>query len=96
MNSRLMKYETVVGKRFVLNADNPEAEVVFDERYEYVKIEDLQGVDNIAVYINDAEEDDYVLLHNSIEFQDIAVKKIRVRLINNLGIDYRVQAIVMR
>jgi len=96
MNSRLMKYNEVRGVRFVLTKDKTEAEVVFDERYEYIRIEDLQSTNNIAVYINDAEEDDYVLLHNIIEFQDIAVKKIKVRLINNLNINYDVQVIVMR
>jgi len=98
MNNRLMKYNEVKGIRFTLTKDKPEAEVVFDERYEYVKIEDLKSVDNIAVYINDCAEDDYVLLHNSIEFQDISVNKIRVKFINNLNINYNytIQAILMR
>lgn len=93
---RLMKYNEVKGVRFTLTADKTEDEIVLDKQYEYVKIEDLQGVNNIAVYINDADEDDYVQLKDTIEFEDIAVKKIKVKYINNLGIDYNVQAILMR
>lgn len=96
MNNRLMKYETVKGIRFTLTKDKPEAEVVFDERYEYIKMEDLCGTNNIAVYINDCAEDDYVLLRDTLIFEDIAVNKIKVKFINNLGIPYQVQAILMR
>lgn len=93
---RLMKYNEVKGVRFTLTGDKPEDEIILDEQYEYVKIEDLQGASNIAVYINDAKEDDYVILKDTIEFEDIAVKKIKVKYINNLGVDYTVQAILMR
>lgn len=93
---RFMKYNEVKGIRFTLTGDKPEDEIILDEQYEYVKIEDLQGASNIAVYINDAKEDDYVILKDTIEFEDIAVKKIKVKYINNLGVDYTVQAILMR
>lgn len=93
---RLMKYNEVKGVRFTLTGDKPEDEIILDKQYEYVKIEDLQGASNIAVYINDAKEDDYVILKDTIEFEDIAVKKIKVKYINNLGVDYTVQAILMR
>ena len=59
---RFMKYNEVKGIRFTLTGDKPEDEIILDEQYEYVKIEDLQGASNIAVYINDAKEDDYVIL----------------------------------
>lgn len=91
-----MKYNEVKGVRFTLTGDKPEDEIILDKQYEYVKIEDLQGASNIAVYINDAKEDDYVILKDTIEFEDIAVKKIKVKYINNLGVDYTVQAILMR
>lgn len=91
-----MKYNEVKGIRFTLTGDKPEDEIILDEQYEYVKIEDLQGASNIAVYINDAKEDDYVILKDTIEFEDIAVKKIKVKYINNLGVDYTIQAILMR
>lgn len=94
--NRLMKYNEVKGVRFTLTSDKPEDEIILDEQYEYVKIEDMQGASNIAVYINDAKEDDYVILKDTIEFEDIAVKKIKVKYINNLGIDYTIQAILMR
>ncbi|MFR1823081.1 hypothetical protein [Clostridium saudiense] len=93
---RFMKYNEVKGIRFTLTGDKPEDEIILDEQYEYVKIEDLQGASNIAVYINDAKEDDYVILKDTIEFEDIAVKKIKVKYINNLGVDYTIQAILMR
>ena len=93
---RFMKYNEVKGIRFTLTGDKPEDEIILDEQYEYVKIEDLQGASNIAVYINDAKEDDYVILQDTIEFEDIAVKKIKVKSINNLGVDYTIQAILMR
>lgn len=93
---RFMKYNEVKGSRFTLTGDKPEDEIILDEQYEYVKIEDLQGASNIAVYINDAKEDDYVILKDTIEFEDIAVKKIKVKYINNLGVDYTIQAILMR
>ena len=93
---RFMKYNEVKGIRFTLTGDKPEDEIILDEQYEYVKIEDLQGASNIAVYINDAKEDDYVILKDTIEFEDIAVKKIKVKYINNLGADYTIQAILMR
>lgn len=91
-----MKYNEVKGVRFTLTGDKPEDEIILDKQYEYVKIEDLQGASNIAVYINNAEEDDYIILKDIIEFEDIAVKKIKVKYINNLGVDYTVQAILMR
>ena len=93
---RFMKYNEVKGIRFTLTGDKPEDEIILDEQYEYVKIEDLQGASNIAVYINDAKEDDYVILKDTIEFEDIAVKKIKVKYRNNLGVDYTIQAILMR
>lgn len=62
-----MKYNEVKGVRFTLTSDKPEDEIILDEQYEYVKIEDIQGGNNIAVYIN-----------------------------NYLGVDYTVQAILMR
>ena len=88
---RFMKYNEVKGIRFTLTGDKPEDEIILDEQYEYVKIEDLQGASNIA-----AKEDDYVILKDTIEFEDIAVKKIKVKYINNLGVDYTIQAILMR
>ncbi len=91
-----MKYNEVKGLRFTLTGDKPEDEIILDEQYEYVKIEDLQGASNIAIYINNAKEDDYIILKDTIEFEDIAVKKIKVKYINNLGVDYTVQAILMR
>ena len=93
---RLMKYNEVKGIRFTLTVDKTEDEIILDKQYEYVKIEDLQGASNIAVYINNAKEDDYIILKDTIEFEDIAVKKIKVKYINNLGIDYTVQAILMK
>ena len=93
---RFMKYNEVKGIRFTLTDEKLEDEIDLKEQYEYVKIEDLQGASNIAVYINDAKEDDYVILKDTIEFEDIAVKKIKVKYINNLGVDYTIQAILMR
>lgn len=91
-----MKYNEVKGIRFTLTEENLEDEIDLKECYEYVKIEDLRGVNNVAIYINNAAEEDYVLLKDTIEFQDIAIKKIKVKLLREVSGQYIVQAILMR
>ena len=93
---RLMKYNEVKGIRFQLNDEKLEDEIELKECYEYVKIEDLRGVNNVAIYINNASEEDYVLLKDTIEFEDIAIKKIKVKLLREVSGQYIVQAILMR
>lgn len=93
---RFMKYNEVKGIRFTLTEENLEDEIDLKECYEYVKIEDLRGVNNVAIYINNASEEDYVLLKDTIEFQDIAIKKIKVKLLREVSGQYIVQAILMR
>lgn len=93
---RLMKYNEVKGIRFTLTEENLEDEIDLKECYEYVKIEDLRGVNNVAIYINNAAEEDYVLLKDTIEFQDISIKKIKVKLLREVSGQYIVQAILMR
>lgn len=93
---RLMKYNEVKGLRFTLTGDKPEDEIILDEQYEYVKIEDLRGVNNVAIYINNASGEDYVLLKDTMEFEDIAIKKIKARLLREVSGQYIVQAILMR
>lgn len=93
---RFMKYNEVKGIRFTLTEENLEDEIDLKECYEYVKIEDLKGVNNVAIYINNAAEEDYVLLKDTIEFQDIAIKKIKVKLLREVSGQYIVQAILMR
>lgn len=91
-----MKYNEVKGIRFTLTEENLEDEIDLKECYEYVKIEDLRGVNNVAIYINNAAEEDYVLLKDTIEFQEIAIKKIKVKLLREVSGQYIVQAILMR
>ena len=93
---RFMKYNEVKEIRFTLTEENLEDEIDLKECYEYVKIEDLRGVNNVAIYINNAAEEDYVLLKDTIEFQDIAIKKIKVKLLREVSGQYIVQAILMR
>lgn len=93
---RLMKYNEVKGIRFQLNDEKIEDEIELKECYEYVKIEDLKGVNNVAIYINNASEEDYVLLKDTMEFEDIAIKKIKVKLLREVSGQYIVQAILMR
>lgn len=93
---RFMKYNEVKGIRFTLTEEKLEDEIDLKECYEYVKIEDLRGVNNVAIYINNADEEDYVLLKDTIEFQDIAIKKIKVKLLREMSGQYIVQAILMR
>lgn len=93
---RFMKYNEVKGIRFTLTEENLEDEIDLKECYEYVKIEDLRGVNNVAIYINNAAEEDYVLLKDTIEFEDIAIKKIKVKLLREVSGQYIVQAILMR
>lgn len=93
---RFMKYNEVKGIRFTLTEENLEDEIDLKECYEYVKIEDLRGVNNVAIYINNAAEEDYVLLKDTIEFQEIAIKKIKVKLLREVSGQYIVQAILMR
>lgn len=93
---RFMKYNEVKGIRFELSDENLEDEIELKECYEYVKIEDLKGVNNVAIYINNAAEEDYVLLKDTIEFEDIAIKKIKVKLLREVSGQYIVQAILMR
>lgn len=94
--NRLMKYNEVKGIRFTLTEEKIEDEIELKECYEYVKIEDLKGVNNVAIYINNAAEEDYVLLKDTIEFEDIAIKKIKVKLLREVSGQYIVQAILMR
>ena len=93
---RFMKYNEVKGIRFTLTEEKLEDEIDLKECYEYVKIEDLRGVNNVAIYINNAPEEDYVLLKDTIEFEDIAIKKIKVKLLREVSGQYIVQAILMR
>jgi hypothetical protein len=92
-----MKFNEVKGVRFQLYEEHAEDEIVLSEPYEYVKIEGIKSIANynIAVYINDAREDEYICFEDSIAFEDIEVKKVRVKLLNAM-MDKEVQVTLMR
>lgn len=94
---RLMKYNEVKGVRFNLDEEHTEDEIVLKEPYEHVKIEGINSIANynVALYINDAGEDDYIVFGESVSFEDIEVKKVRVKLLNAM-MDQQVQVTLMR
>lgn len=95
--NRLMKYNKVKGVRFQLTEEHSEDEIVLNRACEYVKIEGIRSLANynVAVYINDAKEDDYIVFGESVSFEDIEVKKVRVKLLDAM-MEQEVQVTLMR
>ena len=95
---RLMKYNEVKGVRFNLNSEHMEDELILTEPYEYVRIESLRSIANynIAVYINDAKVDEYIVFEDRVSFEDIEIRKIKLKLLNIISDENEVQVILMR
>ena len=95
---RMMKFNEVKGVRINLTEEHLEEELVLNGTYEYVKIEGIKSIANynIAVYINDAGEDEYIVFEDSIAFEDIEVKKVRVKLLELIKDNQEVQVTLMR
>jgi len=93
-----MRYNEVKGIRVNLTTDDNDKVISLEDSWEYIKVEELQDLakSNIALYINDAKEEDYILFNRSIVFEEIEVKKVRVRLLNGLTDTYNIQLILMR
>lgn len=96
--NRQMIYNEVKGIRVNLTTDDNDKVISLEDSWEYIKVEELQDLarSNIALYINDAKEEDYILFNRSIVFEEIEVKKVRVRLLNGLTDTYNIQLILMR
>lgn len=96
--NRQMRYNEVKGIRVNLTTDDNDKVISLEDSWEYIKVEELQDLakSNIALYINDAKEEDYILFNSSIVFEEIEVKKVRVRLLNGLTDTYNIQLILMR
>ena len=96
--NRQMRYNEVKGIRVNLTTDDNDKVISLEDSWEYIKVEELQDLarSNIALYINDAKEEDYILFNRSIVFEEIEVKKVRVRLLNGLKDTYNIQLILMR
>lgn len=96
--NRQMRYNEVKGIRVNLTTDDNDKVISLEDSWEYIKVEELQDLvrSNIALYINDAKEEDYILFNRSIVFEEIEVKKVRVRLLNGLTDTYNIQLILMR
>lgn len=99
---RMMKYHSVKGIRVEWNGAELiefDKEIVLDEPWEYCKIELVRGFGNVAIYINDAEIDEYIYMDNNtnvIELQDIAIKKIKFRGIKDTTCYNLIQVTLMR
>lgn len=95
---RLMKYNEVKGVRFNLNAEHLEDELILTDPYEYIRIERLKNIANydIAVYINDAKEEEYIVFEDSITFEEIEVRKVRIKLLNVMPGKSEIQVMLMR
>jgi hypothetical protein len=93
-----MRYNEVKGIRVNLTTDDNDKVISLEDSWEYIEVEELQDLakSNIALYINDAKEEDYILFNRSIVFEEIEVKKVRVRLLNGLTDTYNIQLILMR
>lgn len=96
--NRQMRYNEVKGIRVNLTTDDNDKVISLEDSWEYIKVEELQDLakSNIALYINDAKEEDYILFNRSIVFEEIEVKKVKVRLLNGLTDTYNIQLILMR
>lgn len=96
--NRQMRYNEVKGIRVNLTTDDNDKVISLEGSWEYIEVEELQDLakSNIALYINDAKEEDYILFNRSIVFEEIEVKKVRVRLLNGLTDTYNIQLILMR
>ncbi|WP_195958804.1 hypothetical protein [Clostridium saudiense] len=96
--NRQMRYNEVKGIRVNLTTDDNDKVISLEDSWEYIEVEELQDLakSNIALYINDAKEEDYILFNRSIVFEEIEVKKVRVRLLNGLTDTYNIQLILMR
>lgn len=94
----LQKYNELKGSRLTLNSEHLEGEVILSESYSYVKIESVGGIANynIAVYINDASEDDYIVFSQSLILEDIEIKKIKVKLVDSAFGENVIQFTLMR
>lgn len=98
--SRYMKYEEVKSIRLEYDDLNKlDKEIVLEDTYEYVKIELVRGFGEVAVWINDCKEDDYIYLDNhvkTIELAEIAVKKIKFKQLKDTYADNMIQIILMK
>ena len=71
--NRQMRYNEVKGIRVNLTTDDNDKVISLEDSWEYIELEDLQDLakSNIALYINDAKEEDYILFNRSIVFEEI-------------------------
>lgn len=91
MSDRYMKYDEVngLGGNIRIDADNKIYEKVFDNEYEYIKIDLIRNLTNdgkIKIYINEATDDEALEINtllNSFELQEIGIRKIRIALDND-------------
>lgn len=95
---RLMKYNEVKGVRFTLTEEGQTEVINLNGGYIYAKLEQLAGIvnNNIAVYVNDATEEDYVLFTEELVFEDIEIKNIKVKLLNKQTDSYILQLTLKR
>lgn len=96
--NRYMKYREAKGVRVELTNTKKEEEILVDN-YEYVRIENLSDCyKKIAVLINNAQEEDYIIVDEVLELAEINIKKLRFKVLDNGAVldKYNVQAILMR
>ena len=96
--NRLMKYNEAKGFRFTLSEAGQEEVIGLNDGYIYAKLEQLECIihNNIAVYVNDATEEDYILFTDELVIEDIDIKKIKVKLLSKLADIYNVQVTLKR
>ena len=108
MSDRFMKYDEVNGLNgnITLSAENNVYEKVFNDEYEYIKINMLRsfastGLAKLKLYINEAKEDEAILLDSlisSYKFEEIGIRKIRLVLdtTDDINATQEVSIILMR
>lgn len=95
---RLMKYNEVKAVRISLTEEGETEVINLNGGYIYAKLEQLQGNinNNIAVYVNDTTEEDYILFTDEIVFEDIEIKNIKVKLLSKQADSYIIQLTLKR
>ena len=94
----ITQYNEVKGIRVKLGITEgieKEKEIILDEDFTYLRLE-VEELHPVALYINNAGEEDYILVRDSIELRDLSINKVRLKLIEVGRDEVNMQLIFMK
>ena len=91
----ITQYNEVKGIRAVLTPQEKEREIILDEAFTYLKLE-IKKYCQVAMWVNNSEEEDYILVDNSVELRDLSINKVKLKLIEIGRDEVNMQLILMK